>query len=94
MNYEAVFNFSLAMLALIGGLLIVVFWIVFREGNTIHPVYRTIATLDDGDADRAILTTADPGWTQNSAEASRATFVDQPAGSTIPPSSERTDISE
>jgi hypothetical protein len=84
MTYKAVFNFFVAMLALIGGLLVVVFWIVFREENTIHPIYRTIATLDDDDADRAILTTADPGWTQNSIEASRATFVDQPADTTIP----------
>jgi len=45
MNYEAVFNIFLGMLALVGCVLVVIFWIVFREGNTIHPIYRSLASL-------------------------------------------------
>ena len=82
MNYETVFNFFLGILSVIGGLLVVIFWIVFRQENTIHPIYRTIATLNDDDSDRAILTAAGPVWTQSSREASPATFVHQPADTT------------
>jgi hypothetical protein len=49
MNYEAVFNIFLGMLALLGCVLFIIFWIVFREGNTIHPIYRSLASLANPD---------------------------------------------
>jgi hypothetical protein len=36
MDYEAVFNIFLGMLALVGCALVIIFWIVFREENTNH----------------------------------------------------------
>ena len=54
MNYEMVFNIFLEMLTLIGCLLVIIFWLVFREENTVHPIYGTVATLDNGDSDRTI----------------------------------------
>lgn len=53
MIYETVLNIFLGILSLIGGLLVIVFWIVFREENTIHPIYRTVASDDIADSDRA-----------------------------------------
>ena len=53
MNYEAVFNIFLGMLALVGCVLVVIFWIVFREGNTIHPIYRSLASLANPDCNGA-----------------------------------------
>jgi hypothetical protein len=49
MNYEAVFNIFLGMLALLGCVLFIIFWIVFREGNPIHPIYRCLASLANPD---------------------------------------------
>jgi hypothetical protein len=79
MNYETVFNIFVGILSLIGGLLIIVFWIVFREENTIHPIYRMVARHDDGDSDRSILTTASSVWNQSSTAPSRTTFVHRSA---------------
>jgi hypothetical protein len=77
MNYETVFNIFLAILLLIGGLLVIVLWIVFREENTIHPIYRKVARNDD-DSDLAILTTASPVWSQNATDAFQTTLVHRP----------------
>ena len=49
MNYEAVFNIFLGMLALLGCVLLIIFWLAFREGNTIHPIYRSLASLANSD---------------------------------------------
>jgi len=35
MDYEVVFNIFLGWLALVGCALVIIFWIVFREENTI-----------------------------------------------------------
>ena len=56
MNYEAVFNIFLGMLTLLGCVLSIIFWIVFREENTIHPIYRSAPCLAEPDASRADLT--------------------------------------
>ncbi len=53
MNYEAVFNVFLGMLALLGCTPVILFLIVFREQKTIHPIYRSVATLADPDSKRA-----------------------------------------
>ncbi len=53
MNYEAVFNIFLGMLALLGCVLVIIFWIVFREENTIHPIYRSLASLANSDCNSA-----------------------------------------
>jgi hypothetical protein len=53
MNYEAVFNIFLGMLALLGCVLVIIFWIVFREENTIHPIYRSLASLANPDCNSA-----------------------------------------
>ena len=47
MSYEAVFNIFLGMLALLGCVLLIIFWIVFREENTIHPIYRSVRSQTD-----------------------------------------------
>jgi hypothetical protein len=41
MNYELVFNIFLGMLALLGLTLVIIFWRVFRNDKTIHPIYRS-----------------------------------------------------
>jgi hypothetical protein len=46
-NYEAVFNIFLGMLALLGCALLIIFWLVFRKENTIHPIYRSVRSLAD-----------------------------------------------
>jgi len=56
MNFEVVFNVFLGMLALLGCALVIIFSIVFREEKTIHPIYRSLATLPDADSDSADLT--------------------------------------
>jgi hypothetical protein len=52
MNFEAVFNVFVGILALLGCTLIIIFSIVFREEKTIHPIYRSLATFSDADSDR------------------------------------------
>ena len=47
MNYEAVFNIFVGMLTLFGCVLSIIFWIVFREDNTIHPIYRLVRNQAD-----------------------------------------------
>ena len=47
MNYEAVFNIFLGMLTLLGCVLSIIFWIVFREEMTIHPIYRSVGSEAD-----------------------------------------------
>ena len=56
MNFEVVFNVFLGMLALLGCMLVILFSIVFREDKTIHPIYRSLATLPDADSDSGDLT--------------------------------------
>ena len=56
MNYEVVFNVFLGMLALLGWTPVILFLIVFREEKTIHPIYRSAASLAEPDASRADLT--------------------------------------
>jgi len=56
MNYEAVFNVFLGMLALLGCTPVILFLIVFREQKTIHPIYRSAACLAEPDANRVDLT--------------------------------------
>lgn len=51
MNFEVVFNIFLGVLALLGCALIIIFSIVFREDTAIHPIYRSLATLTDGDSE-------------------------------------------
>jgi hypothetical protein len=53
MNYEAVFNIFLGMLALLGCTPVILFMIVFREEKTIHPIYRSAASLAEPDANHA-----------------------------------------
>jgi hypothetical protein len=58
MNYEAVFNIFLGMLAVLGCVLVIMFWIVFRKENMTHPSYRPGASLANSDcngADRTIV---------------------------------------
>lgn len=47
MNYEAVFNIFLGMLTVLGCILSIIFWIVFREEKTIHPIYRSVGSRAD-----------------------------------------------
>ena len=47
MNYEAVVVIFLGMLTLLGCVLSIIFWIVFREEKTIHPIYRSVASQAD-----------------------------------------------
>jgi hypothetical protein len=64
MDYEAVFNIFLGMLALLGCVLLIIFWIVFREENTIHPIYRSLASLANSDCsgeDPTIINHTGPG---------------------------------
>jgi hypothetical protein len=49
MNFEVVFNVFLGILALLGCTLVIIFSIVFQEEKTIHPIYRSLATLPDAD---------------------------------------------
>jgi hypothetical protein len=56
MNYEAVFNVFLGILALLGFTPVILFLIVFREEKTIHPIYRSAACLTEPDANRVDLT--------------------------------------
>ena len=53
MNYEAVFNIFLGMLTLLGCVVSIIFWIVFREENTIHPIYRLVGSHTDPNCQRA-----------------------------------------
>ena len=53
MNYEAMFNIFLGMLALLGCALFIIFWIVFREENTVHPIYRSVQSQADANCQRA-----------------------------------------
>jgi hypothetical protein len=67
MNYEAVFNIFLGMLALLGCTPVILFLIVFQEQKTIHPIYRSVATLADPDskrADRTVTSHAEPETSQ------------------------------
>jgi hypothetical protein len=41
MSYEVVFNVFLGILALMGVTLLIIFWLVFRNDKTIHPIYRS-----------------------------------------------------
>jgi hypothetical protein len=41
MSYEVVFYVFLGILALLGLMLIIIFWLVFRNDKTIHPIYRS-----------------------------------------------------
>jgi hypothetical protein len=68
MNYEAVFNIFLGMLALVGCVLVVIFWIVFREGNTIHPIYRSLASLANPDCNGADPTITQSHWPERGQE--------------------------
>ena len=56
MNYEAVFNVFLGILALLGFTPVILFLIVFREQKTIHPIYRSVASVGEPDYKRADLT--------------------------------------
>jgi hypothetical protein len=47
MNYEAVLVIFLGMLTLLGCVLSIIFWIVFREEKTIHPIYRSVGSRAD-----------------------------------------------
>ena len=47
MNYEAVVVIFMGMLTLLGCVLSIIFWIVFREEKTIHPIYRSVGSLAD-----------------------------------------------
>ena len=53
MNYEAVFNIFFGLLALLGCVLVIIFWMVFREENTIHPIYRAVGGHADPDCNSA-----------------------------------------
>lgn len=66
MNYEAVFNIFLGMLALIGCVLLIIFWIVFREENAIHPIYRSIRSQTDPNCQRT-----EPAITNNATTQTR-----------------------
>jgi hypothetical protein len=56
MNYEVVFNILLGMIALLGWAPVILFFLVFREEKTIHPIYRHVASLAEPDSNRADLT--------------------------------------
>jgi hypothetical protein len=51
-----VFNVFLGMLALLGCTLVIIFSVVYREDKTIHPLYRSLATLPDADSESGDLT--------------------------------------
>jgi hypothetical protein len=52
MNFEAVFNVFLGILALLVCTLVIIFSMVFREEKTIHPIYRSLATFPGSESDR------------------------------------------
>jgi hypothetical protein len=52
MNYEAVFNIFVGILVLLGWALLIIFWIVFREENTTHPIYRSVRSQTDPNCQR------------------------------------------
>jgi hypothetical protein len=53
MSYGAVFNILQGMLALLGCLLVIMFRVVFREENAIHPIYRSVKSQADPDCNSA-----------------------------------------
>ncbi|PYX94177.1 MAG: hypothetical protein DMG71_13210 [Acidobacteria bacterium] len=53
MSYELVFNVFLGMLALLGFALLIMFWRVFRNENTIHPIYRPYVSPADSESSTA-----------------------------------------
>ena len=53
MNYEAVFNIFLGMITVLGCVLSIIFWIVFREENAAHPIYRPVGSEADRNGSRA-----------------------------------------
>ena len=65
MNYEAVFNVFLGMLALLGCTPVILFLIVFREQKTIHPIYRSVASLAEPDSKPCRSNSHQPRWTRN-----------------------------
>jgi hypothetical protein len=58
MNYEVVFNVFLGILALLGCTLVLIFWIVFREEKTLHPIYRSLVSPADPESRAASVQVA------------------------------------
>jgi hypothetical protein len=60
MSYEVVFNVFLGILALLGVTLLIIFWLVFRNDKTIHPIYRSHVSPANPEVQNWSVQVADP----------------------------------